>query len=186
MFYLLNLINVNKKKIYKAKEYIILGIDPGTNKIGFGLIKSFYQSAKFLETGYLIKKYTNFNLNLYNILDNIIPLIDRYRPNELAIETTFLGKNIQSTIKLSIVQGVVMSAGFYKKIPITQYSTKHIKMCITGSGNASKEQVAYMLKKILFIKNKYLLKTIDASDGLAIAVCHHYMLLHNNMPEVNF
>jgi crossover junction endodeoxyribonuclease RuvC len=161
------------EKNYKAKESIILGIDPGTNRIGFGLIKSNYKSAIFIETGLIIESYKNNNFKLNKIFQYIIEIIDQYIPNELAIETTFIGTNIQSTIKLSIVQGVVLSAGFYKKIPITKYTPKSIKMSITGTGIASKEQVTYMLNKILFFKNKYLLHYNDASDGLAIAVCHH-------------
>lgn len=160
----------------KYKEHIILGIDPGYKLLGFGLIKSVYKTAKIIATG-LVK-------NNNKIFENIIDIIEEYIANELAIETTFRGKNIQSTILLSRVQGVVMSAGFYNKIPITEYTPKQIKRSITGTGNASKEQVAYMLKKILFVKNKYLLKNIDASDGLAIAVCHHltiYNILCSNL-----
>ena len=99
-------------------------------------------------------------------------MIDKYHPDEIAIEAPFFGKNVQSMLKLGRAQGVAMAAGLSKEIPITEYSPKKIKMSITGSGNASKEQVAKMLQSLLGIKK--LPKNLDSTDGLAAAVCHYY------------
>ena len=109
---------------------------------------------------------------LKHIFDRTIELIEEYHPDEIAIEAPFYGKNVQSMLKLGRAQGVAMAAGLSRQVPITEYSPKKIKMSITGSGNASKEQVAQMLKSLL--KLKTLPKNLDSTDGLAAAVCHHF------------
>ncbi|MEN8186123.1 MAG: crossover junction endodeoxyribonuclease RuvC [Bacteroidota bacterium] len=155
------------------KERIILGIDPGTTIMGFGLIKAVGNQMKLMQMDELIlKKYDNHYIKLKHIFDRTIHLIDTYNPDEIAIEAPFFGKNVQSMLKLGRAQGVAMAAGLTREIPITEYSPKKIKMSITGNGNASKEQVAKMLQNLLSIKE--MPKNLDATDGLAAAVCHFY------------
>ncbi len=156
-----------------AKEKIILGIDPGTTIMGFGLIKVVGKTMSFLQLNELdLKKYEDHYLKLKLIFERTIELIDTHHPDEIAIEAPFFGKNVQSMLKLGRAQGVAMAAGLSREIPITEYSPKKIKMAITGNGNASKEQVAKMLQSLLGLKT--LPKNLDATDGLAAAVCHFY------------
>jgi len=156
-----------------STEKIILGIDPGTTIMGFGLIKIVNKEMKFLLMNELIlKKYDDHYVKLKMILDRTLELIDSYHPDEIAIEAPFFGKNVQSMLKLGRAQGVAIAAGLSRQIPITEYAPKKIKMAITGNGNASKEQVAAMLKSTLKLKS--LPKNLDATDGLAAAVCHFY------------
>ena len=156
-----------------SKERIILGIDPGTTIMGFGLIKVIGKQMKFMQLNELhLKKYDNHYIKLKHIFDRTIELIDTFNPDEIAIEAPFFGKNVQSMLKLGRAQGVAMAAGLSRQIPITEYLPKKIKMAITGNGNASKEQVAKMLQSTLGLKT--LPKNLDATDGLAAAVCHFY------------
>ncbi len=155
------------------KEKIILGIDPGTTIMGFGLIKVEGKKMHFLQLNELdLKKYSDHYLKLKLIFERTIELIDTHKPDEIAIEAPFFGKNVQSMLKLGRAQGVAMAAGLSREIPITEYLPKKIKMAITGNGNASKEQVAKMLQSLLDLKT--LPKNLDATDGLAAAVCHFY------------
>ena len=156
-----------------SNEKIILGIDPGTTIMGYGLI--LVQSKKFelINMGVLnLSKLKTHELKLKKIFERTLQLIEEYKPDELAVEAPFFGKNVQSMLKLGRAQGVAMSAALYRDIPIFEYSPKKIKMSITGNGNASKEQVASMLKSLLNIKE--LPKHLDATDELAAAVCHHF------------
>ncbi|MEZ4976207.1 MAG: crossover junction endodeoxyribonuclease RuvC [Flavobacteriaceae bacterium] len=156
-----------------SKEKIILGIDPGTTIMGFGLIKVIGKQMQFIQLNELhLKNYEDHYLKLKFIFERTIELIETYHPDEIAIEAPFYGKNVQSMLKLGRAQGVAMAAGLSRQIPITEYSPKKIKMAITGNGNASKEQVAKMLQTLL--KLKELPKNLDATDGLAAAVCHFY------------
>ncbi len=162
------------------KENIILGIDPGTTIMGFGLIKVYDKKMKFIQLNELkLKKYDDHYLRLKHIFERTIELIDEYKPDEIAIEAPFFGKNVQSMLKLGRAQGVAMAAGLSREIAITEYSPKKIKMAITGNGNASKEQVAKMLQSLLSIKE--LPKNLDSTDGLAAAVCHFY-----NSNKINY
>ncbi|MFD2726076.1 crossover junction endodeoxyribonuclease RuvC [Hyunsoonleella rubra] len=155
------------------KEKIILGIDPGTTIMGFGLIKVVGKTMQFMQLNELdLKKYDDHYLKLKLIFERTIELIDTHHPDEIAIEAPFYGKNVQSMLKLGRAQGVAMAAGLSRQIPITEYLPKKIKMAITGNGNASKEQVAKMLQSLLGLKT--LPKNLDATDGLAAAVCHFY------------
>ena len=130
-----------------VEDKIILGIDPGTTIMGFGLIKTTKNSMELIQMHELhLKKYDNHFMKLGIIFKRTIELIEEYHPDELAIEAPFFGKNVQSMLKLGRAQGVAMSAGLNKEIPITEYLPKKIKMSITGNGNASKEQVARMLQ----------------------------------------
>lgn len=156
-----------------SKERIILGIDPGTTIMGFGLIKVVGNTMTFLQLNELdLKKYDDHYLKLKLIFERTIELIDTHHPDEIAIEAPFFGKNVQSMLKLGRAQGVAMAAGLSREVPITEYSPKKIKMAITGNGNATKEQVAKMLQSLLGLKT--LPKNLDATDGLAAAVCHFY------------
>jgi len=141
--------------------------------MGFGIIKVVGKQMEFLQMNeLLLKKYDNHYVKLKHIFERTISLIDTYNPDEIAIEAPFFGKNVQSMLKLGRAQGVAMAAGLSRQIPITEYLPKKIKMAITGNGNASKEQVAAMLQSLLNLKS--LPKNLDATDGLAAAVCHFY------------
>ena len=154
-------------------DKIILGIDPGTTIMGFGLIKVVKKKMHFLQLNELqLKKYDDHYLKLKLIFERTVELIDTYKPDQIAIEAPFFGKNVQSMLKLGRAQGVAMAAGLSREVPITEYSPKKIKMAITGNGNASKEQVAKMLQSLLNLKE--LPKNLDSTDGLAAAVCHFY------------
>lgn len=156
-----------------SNERIILGIDPGTTIMGFGLIKVVKNQMSFIQLNELsIGKLGNHYLKLQRIFDRTIELIDTYHPDEIAIEAPFFGKNPQSMLKLGRAQGVAMAAGLSRQIPITEYEPKKIKMAVTGNGNASKEQVAKMLQQLLGLKE--LPKNLDSTDGLAAAVCHFF------------
>ena len=156
-----------------SNEKIILGIDPGTTIMGFGLIRVVSKKMELIQMSELnLAKYKDHYLKLKLVFERTIELIDNYKPDEIAIEAPFFGKNVQSMLKLGRAQGVAMIAGLSKEIPITEYSPKKIKKSITGNGNASKEQVAKMLQNLLKIEN--LPKNLDATDGLAAAVCHFY------------
>ena len=154
-------------------EKIILGVDPGTTIMGFGIIKIVGKKMEFVQMNeLLLSKYKDPYTKLKLIFERTIELIDTYHPDEIALEAPFFGKNVQSMLKLGRAQGVAMAAGLSREIPVTEYLPKKIKMAITGNGNASKEQVALMLKSLLNLKT--LPKNLDATDGLAAAVCHFY------------
>ena len=119
-----------------------------------------------------LKKYDDHYLKLKLIFERTVELIDTYHPDEIAIEAPFFGKNVQSMLKLGRAQGVAMAAALNRNLPIEEYTPKKIKQSITGSGNASKEQVAAMLQRLLGLKE--IPKHLDATDGLAAAVCHHF------------
>ncbi|MEM6685226.1 MAG: crossover junction endodeoxyribonuclease RuvC [Bacteroidota bacterium] len=164
---------MNQEKKPVKTEKIILGIDPGTTIMGFGLIKVVGKKMQFLQLNELqLQKYKDHYLKLKLIFERTVELIDTYHPDEIAIEAPFFGKNVQSMLKLGRAQGVAMAAGLSREVPITEYSPKKIKMAITGNGNASKEQVAKMLQSLLHLKT--LPRNLDSTDGLAAAVCHFY------------
>ncbi len=141
--------------------------------MGFGIIKVVGKKMEFVQMNELIlKKYDNHYIKLRLIFERTLELIDTYHPDEIALEAPFFGKNVQSMLKLGRAQGVAMAAALSRDIPVTEYAPLKIKMAITGSGKASKEQVALMLKSLLNLKT--LPKNLDATDGLAAAVCHHY------------
>ena len=153
--------------------------------MGFGLIKVVGNKMSLLLLNELIlNKLDDHYLRLKHIFERTIDLIEKYHPDEIAIEAPFFGKNVQSMLKLGRAQGVAMAAGLSKEIPITEYSPKKIKMSITGNGNASKEQVAKMLQSLLGIKK--LPKNFDSTDGLAAAVCHFYNQNNTLSSEKNY
>ena len=157
----------------KKIDKIILGIDPGTTIMGFGLIKVINKKMELIEMEELkLIKIKDHYVRLKLIFEKTIELIDKHKPDEISIEAPFFGKNVQSMLKLGRAQGGAMAAGLSRQIPVTEYSPKKIKMAITGNGNASKEQVAKMLQNLFNIKE--LPKNLDSTDGLAAAVCHFY------------
>ncbi|NQY67800.1 MAG: crossover junction endodeoxyribonuclease RuvC [Flavobacteriales bacterium] len=152
---------------------IILGIDPGTSITGYGLISVDKNKIELISIGIIkLNKLDNHALKLKRIFERTLGLIDEFNPDSLAIEAPFYGKNVQSMLKLGRAQGVSMAAALYRNVPITEYAPKKIKQSITGNGNASKEQVAKMLQTLCGIKT--LPTDLDATDGLAAAVCHHF------------
>ncbi|MCB8994044.1 MAG: crossover junction endodeoxyribonuclease RuvC [Bacteroidales bacterium] len=154
-------------------ERIILGIDPGTNIMGYGVIKAVGKNPLLVSLGISdMRKEKDPYKSLQIIFRDVINLIDRYHPDELAIEAPFFGKNVQSMLKLGRAQGVAIAAALSRDIPIFEYAPRKIKMAITGQGNASKEQVADILCRILQFKPENL--NLDATDGLAAALCHFY------------
>lgn len=155
------------------KERIILGIDPGTNIMGYGLLQQKGKSITMLSLGVIdLQKINDPYLKLERIYGRIVGIIDEFKPDELAIEAPFFGKNVQSMLKLGRAQGVAIAAGLSRQLPITEYAPLKVKQSITGSGAASKEQVAAMLIKLLDLKEAP--QYLDATDALAVAVCHHF------------
>jgi crossover junction endodeoxyribonuclease RuvC len=154
-------------------ERIILGIDPGTTIMGYGVISDNGKSVTMLAMGVIkLSKFNSQALKLRRIFERTLGLVEQYKPDELSIESPFYGKNVQSMLKLGRAQGVTMAAALYRDIPIFEYSPLEIKKSITGNGSASKEQVAAMLNRLLtFDKNP---ETLDATDGLAAAMCHYF------------
>ncbi len=160
------------------KERIILGIDPGTHVMGYGIIRVTDNKPFLVAMGIMkLGKYEDHYIRLAKIYSRMIGLIEEFLPDEMAIEAPFYGKNVQSMLKLGRAQGVAMAAAISRDIPITEYAPLKIKMSITGNGRASKEQVAYMLQKILKIPQENMLPELDATDGVAAAMCHFYQTL---------
>jgi crossover junction endodeoxyribonuclease RuvC len=156
-----------------ADKKIILGIDPGTIVLGYGIIEIEKQKITLLSMGVIqLSKYEDHLQKLKIIYEKLHGLIDSYQPTICAIEAPFFGKNVQSMLKLGRAQGVAIAAALTKDLEVFEYSPKKIKQSITGNGNASKEQVAAMLQSQINFKMQP--KFLDATDGLAAAVCHHY------------
>jgi len=150
---------------------IILGIDPGTTILGFALLDATLSQGALLDIGTLrLSKIKEHADKLKSIFERTLQIIELYHPHILAIEAPFYGKNPQSMLKLGRAQGVVIAAAMYKGLEVYEYSPRKIKQSITGNGNASKEQVAAMLKSMNLIQEKH---PFDATDALAVAICHH-------------
>ena len=167
---------INLVKIHSLLEKpvkIILGIDPGTIVMGYGLVKVTGREVSLLDLGVLKPgKVKDGYKKLQLIFNTVSGLITQYKPTDFAIEAPFFGKNVQTMLKLGRAQGVAMAAGLARSIPIFEYSPKKIKQSITGNGNASKEQVAAMLQTLLGYQETP--QYLDATDGLAAALCHHF------------
>ncbi|MDG1429809.1 MAG: crossover junction endodeoxyribonuclease RuvC [Crocinitomicaceae bacterium] len=156
-----------------VEDKIILGIDPGTTVMGYGLIHVKGKKVELLNFGIIqLNKLPTHADKLKRILDRLDGIIREFKPDEMAIEAPFFGKNVQSMLKLGRAQGVAIAAALSHDLPFEEYTPRRIKQAVTGSGAASKEQVAAMLQKVLKIKE--LPKYLDATDGLAAAMCHHY------------
>jgi crossover junction endodeoxyribonuclease RuvC len=156
-----------------VNERIILGIDPGTNIMGYGIIHAVGNNPEMVALGVIdLHKIEDHFAKLKMIFDRTVSLIEQYNPDELAIEAQFYGKNVQSMLKLGRAQGTAIAAALSRSIPIFEYAPRKIKLSITGQGSASKEQVASILQRLLNIAD--LPKNLDATDGLAAALCHFY------------
>ena len=165
----------------KDFDKIILGIDPGTNILGYGLIGINGKQMTLISTGVVrMTNLANHQLKLKKIFESITNLIEEYYPDEVAVEAPFYGKNVQSMLKLGRAQGVAMAATLVKGLPVEEYSPKKIKQSLTGNGASSKEQVAKMIQNLL--KLKKLPKELDATDGIAAAVCHFFQ---NNIEKTS-
>lgn len=155
------------------EDSIILGIDPGTTVLGYGLIHIKGKKIELINFGIIqLSKLPTQNDKLKKIFDRLDQIIAEYKPDEMAIEAPFFGKNVQSMLKLGRAQGVSIAVSLKYNIPYEEYSPRRIKQAITGNGASSKEQVAAMLQTMLNFKE--LPKYLDATDGLAVAVCHHF------------
>ena len=157
-----------------------MGIDPGTNFMGYAILRTTGKNCKpeIVVWGFVdMKKMTDPYLKLQRVFQRTLQVIDSYHPDELAIESQFYGKNIQSMLKLGRAQGVAIAAALQRNIPIFEYAPKKIKMSITGTGEASKEQIALLLGKFMTIPTT--ISTLDETDAIAIAYCHH---LQGNLP----
>lgn len=156
-----------------VNEKIILGVDPGTNVMGYGLLSVVGNKTKLVAMGVIeLHKYESHYLRLGKIFERITSIIDSYHPDEMAIEAPFFGKNVQSMLKLGRAQGVAITAAIMRDIPVTEYEPMKIKMAITGNGAAAKEQVAGMLQRMLHIPDEEMKVQMDATDALGAAYCH--------------
>ncbi len=164
-------------------ERIILGIDPGTNVMGYGVLGVKDKKPVMIAMGVLkLRLFESHYLRLRRIYDRVLQLVEQYLPDELAIEAPFYGKNVQSMLKLGRAQGVAMAAALARDVPIREYEPRKIKQAITGNGGASKEQVQEMLRRILAIPKENLLPELDATDALGAALCHFYESSRPQMP----
>ena len=154
-------------------DRIILGIDPGSNVTGYGLVHIEHNKARLISAGVLnVSSNEDHFTRLQLIFTGVLEIIEQYKPDELAVEEPFYGNNVQSMLKLGRAQGVAIAAALYRNLPVTGYSPRKIKQSITGKGNSSKEQVAAMLQRILDFNSG--LHYLDATDALAVAVCHFF------------
>ncbi len=162
-------------------ERVILGIDPGTNVMGYGVIRVTGQSASMVAMGVIdLRKLQDPYLRLGHIFERVTGIIESYLPDEMAIEAPFFGKNVQSMLKLGRAQGVAIAAAIHRDIPIHEYAPLKIKMAITGNGSASKEQVAGMLCRLLHLDQHEMPSFLDATDALGAAYCH---FMQSGRPE---
>lgn len=156
-----------------SSERIILGIDPGTTLMGYGIVKGDGKTPEYVDMGVVdLKREGDHYMKLKKIYERTLELIEKYLPDEVAIEAPFYGKNVQSMLKLGRAQGVAMAAVLSRDVPVFEYAPRKIKLAITSVGDASKEQVARMLMRMFDLKE--MPKNLDATDGLAAAVCHFY------------
>lgn len=159
----------------KRYERVIMGIDPGTNVMGYAILGVNGKKPEVVVMGIIqLSKFESHYQRLRRIFDRVTSLVDQYLPDELAIEAPFFGKNVQSMLKLGRAQGVAMAAVLSRDIPIAEYAPLSIKQSVTGNGSASKEQVANMLRHILHIPEDKMPAVLDATDALAAALTHFY------------
>lgn len=170
--------------VIAKKETIILGIDPGTTIMGYGVISVQDGKAFLIAMGVIdLRKYSNHYLKLAKIHERVLSIIESYMPDEVAIEAPFFGKNVQSMLKLGRAQGVAMAVALSRDIPITEYAPLKIKMAITGNGSASKMQVAAMLQRLLHFNKDEMPTFLDATDALAAAYCHFLQKGRPTLPK---
>jgi crossover junction endodeoxyribonuclease RuvC len=165
--------------LIEKKERIIMGIDPGTAIMGYGIVLEKGSKIELISMGIVRMDHLDDHfLKLQRIFEKTIALIDEYKPDVLAIEAPFYGKNIQVMLKLGRAQGIAMAAALSRNISVTEYAPRKIKQSITGKGTASKEQVAAMLQRLLNFKETP--EFLDATDGLAVAVCHSFQRINTS------
>ena len=165
--------------LVEKKERVIMGIDPGTAIMGYGIVLEKGNKIELVGMGIVKMNHLDDHfLKLQRIFEKTIGLIDEYKPDVLAIEAPFYGKNIQVMLKLGRAQGIAMAAALSRNISVTEYAPRKIKQSITGKGTASKEQVAAMLQRLLNFKETP--EFLDATDGLAVAVCHSFQKISTN------
>lgn len=165
-------------------ERIIMGIDPGTNVMGYGLLGINGKKPEVIVMGVIqLNKFESHYKRLHRIYERVTGLVTQYLPDEMAIEAPFFGKNVQSMLKLGRAQGVAMAAALNRDIPIAEYAPLSIKQSVTGRGSASKEQVAEMLKRILHIPADQMPRLLDATDALAAALTHFYETGKPQLPK---
>ena len=163
------------ERAVKDFERVILGIDPGTNVMGYGILGVNGKKPTVVAMGVVkLSKFESHYLRLRRIYDRVLGICEQYLPDEMAIEAPFFGKNVQSMLKLGRAQGVAMAAALSRDVPITEYEPRKIKQAITGNGAASKEQVQEMLRRILNIPKENIPDELDATDALGAALCHFY------------
>lgn len=166
----------------KQFERIIMGIDPGTNVMGYGLLGVNGKKVTPIVMGVLkLNKFESHYKRLHRIFERVTSLSQQYLPDEVALEAPFFGKNVQSMLKLGRAQGVAMAAVLAHDIPVAEYPPLSVKMAVTGNGQASKEQVANMLKHLLNIADESMPELLDATDALAVALTHFY---ESGKPEI--
>lgn len=167
-------------------EKIILGIDPGTTIMGYGVIKVTGNKATLITMGIIdLRKFPDGYLKLGHIFERVTGIIDSFLPDEMAIEAPFFGKNVQSMLKLGRAQGTAIAAAIHHGVPIHEYAPMKIKLAITGQGKASKEQVAGMLQRLLKISDDDMSDFMDATDALGAAYCH-FMQLSRPQSEAHY
>ena len=156
-------------------DRVIMGIDPGTNVMGYGVLGVNGKKVEVVVMGVIqLSKFESHYKRLARIFERITGLIEQYLPDEMAIEAPFFGKNVQSMLKLGRAQGVAMAAALHRDIPIAEYAPLVIKQSVTGSGSASKERVAEMLRRLLNIPKENMPRLLDATDALGVALTHYY------------
>lgn len=159
----------------KQYERIIMGIDPGTNVMGYGVLGVNGKKPEVIVLGVIeLSKFESHYKRLHRIFERVSGLAAQYLPDEVALEAPFFGKNVQSMLKLGRAQGVAMAAVLSRDIPVAEYAPRTIKMAVTGNGQASKEQVSNMLKHLLHMQESEIPKLLDATDALAVALTHFY------------
>ncbi len=174
---------MNSSKALREWDRIIIGIDPGTNVMGYGILGVKGKTPSMIAMGVIeLSKFESHYLRLSRIFERVTMLVEQYLPDEMAIEAPFFGKNVQSMLKLGRAQGVAMAAALARDVPIAEYEPRKIKMAITGNGAASKEQVQEMLRRILNIPRENLLPQLDATDALGAALCHFY---ESSRPQID-
>ena len=174
---------MNSSKTLREWDRIIIGIDPGTNVMGYGILGVKGKTPSMIAMGVIeLSKFESHYLRLSRIFERVTMLVEQYLPDEMAIEAPFFGKNVQSMLKLGRAQGVAMAAALARDVPITEYEPRKFKMAITCNGAASKEQVQEMLRRILDIPRENLLPQLDATDALAAALCHFY---ESSRPQID-
>ena len=167
--------NVTVDERVKKYDRVIMGIDPGTNVMGYGVLGINGKKPEVVVLGVLeLSKFESHYMRLHRIYERVTGLCTQYLPDEVALEAPFFGKNVQSMLKLGRAQGVAMAAALNRDIPISEYAPRLIKMSVTGNGQASKEQVANMLRALLHMRSEDMPKLLDATDALAVALTHFY------------